>query len=216
LVIGGMSSSGAAAGQEASIRSLAVGDRANVLPANGLVIVTERLAPGVDGVLDPAEAYWPLGFEIDMPRGQLTAFDPRVNPLRRDKVMSADETIVPWLLDGQSRRPFVQLEGRLRALIDTGSGFGLAVSQDAARSLGIVPRVGRDHADIRDPGGGNIPARRIGPSTVHIGALVLRGVPTDLLPQARPGAPVLLGRDALRPFRLTFDPVNRLIRIIPG
>lgn len=216
LMIGGISSGGTVTGQEATVSSLAVGYEDNLLPSRGLVIITERLAPGVDGVLDPTEAYWPLGFEIDLPRGELTAFDPRSTPLRRNQNLQADGTIVPWLTDGQSRRPFVMLEGGRRALLDTGSGFGLAVTEDAAMSLGVMPGRGREHSDIRDLAGGRIAAHRISPATIRLGALVLRGIPTDLLPDARAGSPVLLGRDALRPFRLTFDPVNRLIRIIPG
>jgi predicted aspartyl protease len=216
VTIQGMSGAGMVSGQEVLVRELALGDENNLLPSSGTVIVTDRLAPGVDGVLDPAEAFWPLGFEIDMPRGELTAFDPRLNPVRRNQSLAPDETIVPWLFDAGSRRPFVLLEGRQRALIDTGSGFGLALTEDAARSLGILGGRGREYQDVRDLAGGQIAAHRISPATVHLGNLVLRSIPTDLLPNARTGSPVLLGRDALRPFRLTFDPLNRLIRIIPG
>jgi predicted aspartyl protease len=216
LMLGGISGASTVTGQEVFIRSLADGFQDNILPSSGLVIVTERLAPGIDGVLDPMEAYWPLGFEIDMPRGELTAFDPRATPLRRNQNLQPDGTIVSWLTDGQSRRPFVMLQGGRRALLDTGSGFGLAVTQEAAMSLGIMPGRGREHSDVRDLAGGSIAAHRISPATISIGALVLRGIPTDLLPDARSGSPVLLGRDALRPFRLAFDPVNRLIRIVPG
>jgi len=217
LIIGGMSGAGSVTGQEVLVRSLAIGDKYNLLPSGGLVIVTERLAPGVDGVLDPTEAYGKLGFEIDLPRGEMTAFDPRTSPLRRNQNLSADEAIVPWLTDGQSRRPFVMLEGKLRALLDTGSGFGLALTEETARFLGIISgRRGERSADIRDLAGGQIAAHRISPATVRVGALVLRGVPTDLLANAHAGSPILLGREALRPFRLTFDPLNRLIRIVPG
>jgi len=216
VMIGGMSGAGSVAGREVSVRTFALGEENNVLPLSGLVIVTDNLAPGVDGVLDPAEAYWPLGFEIDMPRGMMTAFDPRVNPLRRDQSSAQDEAIVPWLFDGQSRRPFVMLEGRLRALLDTASGFGLAVTESAAVSLGILGARGGEYRDVRDLAGGQISAHKISPATVRLGNLVLRSVPTDLLSNAKAGAPALLGRDALRPFRLTFDPLNRLIRIVPG
>jgi predicted aspartyl protease len=216
VMIGGLSGAGGVASYEAAIRSLAVGDEQNILPSKGLVIITERLAPGIDGVLDPVEAYWPLGFEIDMARGELSAFDTRESPLRRVANLPPDGTIVPWLMDGQSRRPFVMLEGGRRALLDTGSGFGLAVTEDAARSLGVIPGRGRDYRDVRDLAGGSVPAHRIAPATISIGALVLRGIPTDLLPNARAGSPILLGRDALRPFRLSFDPTARLIRIVPG
>jgi predicted aspartyl protease len=108
------------------------------------------------------------------------------------------------------------LEGGRRALIDTGSGFGLAVTQEAAMSLGIMPARGSEHSDVRDLAGGSIAAHRVSPATISIGSLVLRGIPTDLLPNARSGSPILLGRDALRPFRIAFDPINRLIRIVPG
>jgi predicted aspartyl protease len=216
VMIGGLSGAGNVASYEAVVRSLAVGDEQNILPAKGLVIITERLAPGIDGVLDPVEAYWPLGFEIDMARGEMAAFDSRESPLRRGTNLPPDGTIVSWLTDGQSRRPFVMLEGGRRALLDTGSGFGLAVTEDAARSLGIIPGRGRTRGDVRDLAGGSIPAHRISPTTIRVGALVLRGIPTDLLPNTRAGSPILLGRDALRPFRLSFDPVARLIRIVPG
>lgn len=216
VMIGGLSGGGVVASYEAIVRSLALGDEQNLLPSKGLVLITERLAPGVDGVLDPAEAYGSLGFEIDMVRGEMTAFDPRLAPLRRGASLPSDAAIVSWLMDGQSRRPFVMLEGGRRALLDTGSGFGLAVTEDAARALGIIAGRGRRRGDVRDLAGGSIPAQRISPTTIRLGEMVLRGIPTDLLLSARAASPILLGRDALRPFRLSFDPVSRLIRIMPG
>jgi hypothetical protein len=69
---------------------------------------------------------------------------------------------------------------------------------------------------VRDLGRGNIRARRVAPVTIQIGSLVLRRIPTDLLSGAASGAPVLLGRDALRPFEISFDPVSRLIRLLPA
>jgi predicted aspartyl protease len=215
LSLGGLSGAGTASGQEASLRSLAIGESDNLLPARGLFIVTDRLPPGVDGVLDPTEAYWPLGYTIDLPNNELSAFDPRTTPLRRNDVPSGG-TIVPWISDARSRRPFVMLNGTRRALLDTGSEFGLALSEQEARAIGVIhDGRGRSRDGVRDIGGGEINARRIAPATVNIGSLVLRGVPTDLLAGAHAGAPILLGRDALQPFRLTFDPLNRLIRIAP-
>lgn len=216
ITIGGLSSSRGVAAQQVTVRKFALGDEFNVLPSSGFVIVTNQLAPGVDGVIDPAEVFWPLGFEIDLPRGVINSFDPRLNPLRRNQSLPADGTIVQWLFDGQSRRPFVMLEGGRRALLDTGSEFGLAVTEEAARALGITPGGGRESLSRRDISGGVIPARRVSPATLRLGALVLQGIPTDILQTARAGSPILLGRDALRPFRLTFDPVNRLIRIMSG
>lgn len=214
ITIGGLSASGSVAAQQVRVQRFALGDEYNVMPSSGFVIVINQLAPGVDGVIDPAEVFYPLGFEIDLPRGMINSFDPRLNPLRRNESLPIDGTIVQWLSDGQSRRPFVMLEGGRRALLDTGSEFGLAVTEEAARALGIMPGRGRESVGRRDVSGGIITARRISPATIRLGALVLQGIPTDILQTARAGSPILLGRDALRPFRLTFDPVNRLIRIM--
>ena len=218
--VGGLSGVFAGGGYEGAINSLAVGERENRLPAGRGVVVADVLPPDIDGVLDPAECYPPLGYVIDLPRGELSAFDPRVTPLSPGDV-PAGGAVVAWLSDSNanSRRPFVMLSGGRRALLDTGSGFGLALTPDAARALGIAAVAGgraeRDGRVASDVAGRRVTARRIKSSTVRLGPLVLRNVPTDLLSGASAGAPVLLGRDALRPFRLEFDPINRLIRIAP-
>jgi len=41
---------------------------------------------------------------------------------------------------------------------------------------------------------------------------VLRHVPTDILFGVDDDAPVILGRDVLYPFKITFDPQRRLIQ----
>lgn len=214
IEVGGLSGATASGGQTAFVRGIALGTRENALPARGFTIVAQGLPADIDGVLDPTETFAPLGFVIDIPRGELRAFDPRARPLREGDAPRGG-AVVRWLTDGQSRRPFVMLgEGR-RALLDTGSGFGLAVDESAARSLGILLDEGRRRGSSRDIAGGDIHSRRMRAATVSVGALVLRGVPTDLLVRAQKGAPVILGRDALRPFRLTFDPTNRLVMFEP-
>jgi len=119
---------------------------------------------------------------------------------------------VKWVRSGNDDRPFVRLGDGRQALIDTGSGFGLAVSDGRV--------VGRNHNQqnqgIRDLAGGSISARRVEPVTVSIGPLMLKSVPTDVLFGAPAGTPVIIGRDALYPFRLTFDPTTRLIEITPA
>jgi predicted aspartyl protease len=212
--IGGLSGAGNATGREALVRQLAIGDEGNLLPSRGEVIVTGGLPQDIDGVLDPTESYWPLGYVIDLPRGEISAFDPRTNPLRRGDEPRGG-TVVNWIFQGGSRRPFVALQGGQRALIDTGSGFGLAVSEEAARLLGLISRDGREKGSVRDLGGGRVFARRIAPANVRVGSMELRRVPTDLLTGSASGSPILLGREALAPFRLTFDPVNKLIQIAP-
>ncbi|MGB8507856.1 MAG: aspartyl protease family protein [Pyrinomonadaceae bacterium] len=211
IEVGGLSGLSVAGGRKAFTHSIAVGTSENFLPSQGLVIVAEGLPPDADGILDPTEVYAPLGYVIDLPGGELSAFDPRRFPVRLAEAQR-DAAIVPWLTDGSTRRPFVMLgEGR-RALLDTGSGLGLAVNESSAGALGIAVGIGaRERDSTRDLAGGRISSRRVSAATVHIGALVLRGVPTDVLLSAQRDAPVLLGRDALRPFRITFDPLNRLI-----
>jgi len=214
IELGGLSGATVGGGRRAFIKSLAAGSRENLLPARGLFVVAPGLPPDVDGVLDPSESFTPYGFSIDMPRGLLTAFDPRQRPLRTADA-PPEGAVVRWLSEGGNSRPFVQLAEGRRALLDTGSGFGLAVDHTAARALGIVPADPRGEKGARDIAGGRVVARRIRSATVNVGPLVLRGVPTDLLVEAQKGAPVILGRDALRPFRLTFDPLSRLIMFEP-
>ena len=200
----------AVAAHEASIDSLAVGDSENYLPAKGAVIVTSGLPRDLDGVIDPTEAFSPLGYVIDFPRYELSAFDPRDNPVRLSQ--QPDEgTVVQWLRESHGRRPFVMLDNGDRALLDTGSSLGFAVKEnsrgdDGQRTSGY---------EVRDVGGGRISARRTAPTTISIGSLTLRRIPTDVISGAEVDAPVLLGVSALRPFRLRFDPVHRLIEIAP-
>jgi predicted aspartyl protease len=212
--IGGLSGSASGTGREAKLRSLAIGDKGNRLPSQSNVIVTNSLPQGVDGVLDPTEAFWPLGYVIDLPQGTIGAFDPRTSPLKVEDTPRGG-AVVQWIFDGGTRRPFVRLENGRRALIDTGSGFGLALSEAEAESMGVVPRGRKNSSEVRDLGGGSVSAHRITSLTVRIGPMALRNVPTDLLYGASAAAPIILGRDALYPFKLAFDPLNRLVSITP-
>ncbi len=214
IEIGGLSNKRIGGARKALGATFALGSRENLLPGRGFAIVSDGLPADLDGVLDPTEALWPLGYTIDMQTRTLSAFDPRTSPLRASDAPEGG-AVVRWLTESGSRRPYVMLAGGRRALVDTGSGFGLAVNAEAARALGISVTEGREHEGTRDLAGGQVFARRVRPATVHVGALALRGVPTDFLAGAGREAPVLLGRDALRPFELTFDPVNRLIRFRP-
>ncbi|HZI18551.1 MAG TPA: pepsin/retropepsin-like aspartic protease family protein [Pyrinomonadaceae bacterium] len=213
--LGGLSGRTIGGAAKAFPRSLALGSRENLLPSRGFVVVAPALPEGLDGVLDPSESYHPLGFVVDMPRGEIRAFDPRLTPLRAGDHPPGGATL-RWLTDGRTRRPFVALDGGRRALLDTGSAYGLAVDEHAARSLGIEVGGGRERGERRDIAGGSVAARRIRPATVNLGPLALRRVPTDLLLRAEKGAPVILGRDALRPFEIIFDPASRLVMLKPG
>jgi len=213
--LGGLSGRTAGGAVKAFPRSLAVGFRENLLPSRGFVAVAPGLPEGVDGVLDPSETYHPHGFVVDMPRGEIRAFDPRATPLRAGDHPPGGAT-VRWLTDGRTRRPFVALTAGRRALLDTGSAYGLAVDEAAARALGIEVEGGRDRGERRDVAGGSVSTRRVRPGTVSLGPLALRRVPTDLLLRAEKGAPIILGRDALRPFEIVFDPVSRLVMLKPG
>jgi hypothetical protein len=149
-----------------------------------------------------------------MPNQRIEALDTRSDGLK-NAAPPPDGAIVPWLRSGESNRPIVRLDDGRMALVDTGSRFGLAVSQSQAIIVGnnnsTSGRLGS-----RDLGGGAIYSRRVLPTTVSFGGLVLRRVPTDILFGVEKDAPVILGRDALYPFRITFDPSGRLIEFAPG
>ena len=80
----------------ATIRSLAIGDSENYLPAKGLAMITSGLPRDIDGVLDPTESFEPLGYVIDIPRHEVSAFEPKELPLRIDQ-QPAEGAVVPWL-----------------------------------------------------------------------------------------------------------------------
>jgi len=207
LSVAGLSGTGSIA-RQASIESLAIGDRENVLPGKGEVMVSSGLPRDLDGLLDPTEALSPFGYVIDIPRHEISAFDPQMTPVRMNN-QPEEGAVVPWLLERSGRRPFVQLDDGQRALLDTGSGLGLAIRESG-------PRNQETAASVRDIGGGSISARRVAARTISIGSLTLRRIPTDLVSGAEADAPVLLGLSALRPFRLCFDPAHRLIEIAPS
>lgn len=209
---GGLSASPIVSDQEATIDHLALGTSDNQVPAKFVAAVAFRLPSGIDGILDPADAFSPLGYSIDLPNRELQAFDSKAHRLRvTDKLDGG--TVVQWVRERGSNRPFVRLgDGRL-ALLDTGSGFGLAITE-----TGVVAGMnqGKHGRGVRDLGGGRVESRRVAPATVSIGDLVLRGVPTDILTGVASDTPVILGRDALYPFRITFDPTAQLIAIEPA
>ena len=207
--LAGITGNEAIEGRESVIRSLALGEPDNLLPANSRAMITTNLPASIDGILDTTEAFWPWGYSIDLPNHQIEAFDPTLTPVRASHP-PPEGTVVRWVTESGSRRPFVRLsDGRL-ALLDTGSGFGLALSGASAGEART-----RSRGDVQDIGGGTVMSRRVQPSTVSIGSLTLRGVPTDILSGVERNSPILLGRDALDPFKLVFDPLNRLIAIQP-
>jgi len=116
--------------------------------------------------------------------------------------------VVSWQQQGGSHRPFVMLSTGEQALIDTGSSLGFAVRDS---NTAFTPSRGSAVHDV----GGSVSAHRVAPRTVSVGSLVLRNVPTDVISGIASDAPVLLGLNALRPFRLRFDPLHRLIEIAP-
>jgi hypothetical protein len=193
----------------ASIQSLAIGDSDNYLPVKGEAFVITGLPGDLDGVLDPTEGFSPLGYVIDLPHRELSSFDPRTNPIRINE-QPEEGAVVQWLREARGRRPFVMLDNGDRALIDTGSNLGLAIRDSGPRDSKAPVN------SVRDVGGGTISARRVAATTISIGALTLRRIPTDLVSGTDSTAPVLLGLSALRPFRLRFDPVHRLIEIAPS
>ncbi|HKZ77636.1 MAG TPA: aspartyl protease family protein [Pyrinomonadaceae bacterium] len=207
-LLGGLSGFGSISDREATIHQIALGERENLLPSESRAVIAPSLPAGLDGILDPTQAYHPLGYSIDLPRRRIEAFDPHINPLSTAQ-QPPGGTVVRWAREAGTKRPFVRLaDGRL-ALVDTGSGFGFAVSEPR------MAAVSKSHAGVRDLSGATIHSRRVAPTEVTIGSLVLRGLPTDVLSGTEKGAPTILGRDALYPFRITFDPLKWLIEFAP-
>jgi len=206
-LVGGLTTTPIASHEETHASRLSLGTINNEVPAQPTFAVVDSLPGSLDGILDPADLFGTLAYSIDLPNHQLLAFDAKSNGLNL-KTPPRDGAIVRWVRSGGSDRPFVKLgDGRL-ALIDTGSSFGLAVNQPGPP--------GRNHIDrVSDLGGGSVGVREVAPTTVSIGELVLRSVPTDLLSGVPNDTPLLLGRRALYPFKITFDPVSRLIIFEP-
>jgi aspartyl protease len=192
-----------------TVQTIALGDSHNSLPARRTeVLVSSGLPRDLDGLLDPNDAFGQLGYSIDIPHQELSFFDPRESALST-RSQPAGGAVVSWQEQGNSRRPFVTLSTGEQALIDTGSSLGFAV-----RDSGPPSMASRSSA-VHDVGG-TVSTHRVAPRTVSIGALVLQNVPTDIISGATSDAPVLLGLNALRPFRLRFDPLHRLIEIAPS
>jgi Aspartyl protease len=193
--------------REIALPDFSVGEKGNVFPAGQVALVTS-LPGGVDGVLDPTTAYLPFGCMIDLRSHRMVGFNPLIAPLSLAE-MPDGGVVVRWLTRGAAPQPFVKLDNGELALLDTGSALGLGLPGQRPLSAH------RSSRTINDMGGGRVEVRRVQPVTVSVGSLVLRRVPTDILLDAGPGAPIILGRAALYPFRLSFDPLHRLIELAP-
>ena len=206
-LVGGLSTAPIASDQETRISGLALGDRNNNVRGSFSAAVVADLPGSIDGVLDPTEVFGPYGYSVDIPNRELRVFDTAAQRLRVTDVPK-DGAVVRWVREAGSERPFVRLgDGRL-ALIDTGSTLGFALNEPGRGD-------GSNHIITHDLGGGRVQSRRVTPQTVYIGALVLNKVPTDVLTGVAPGTPLILGRGALFPFKITFDPASRLIAFEP-
>jgi predicted aspartyl protease len=208
ITLGGLSGAKGSSNRQALINQIALGDSSNRLPSPQTALIVS-LPAAIDGILDPTETYAPYGYSIDLPNELIHAFAGSL----QDRQPPSGGAIVPWISRADDSRPFVKLRDGRTALVDTGSSFGLAVSD---RDAVIVGSNRNGSMVVRDIGGGNISSRRVAPTTVSIGELELRGVPTDILFGIELDAPVILGRDALRPFQITFDPRRRLIEFNPA
>jgi hypothetical protein len=208
-LVGGLSTMRIAANEEARADRVALGTSSNTVPGTPSLAIVQTLPGALDGILDPTDLFESLAYSIDLPNRQLLAFDAKASGLDLSH-NPPDGAVVRWMHEADSERPFVRLgDGRL-ALLDTGSGFGLAVNQASVSNS-------RNHGrrEVGDLGGGAVQSREISPATISIGVLVLRGVPADLLIGVPPGTPLILGRRALDPFKITFDPSARLIAFEP-
>ena len=203
-ITGGLSSTPIQSNQEASFSDLAIGYANNHLPAAVRAAVVQTLPGSIDGILDPAEIFGSLSFSVNFQKREIRTLETKY--LSQSRRLEGEGTIVKWVTEHGGHRPFVRLaDGRL-ALIDTGSTFGLAFSQPRTTKPS-TPRA------VHDLGGGSVEVRQVPPRTVTIGSLVLRNIPTEILINSAPGTPVILGRRALNPFKITFDRASSLIAI---
>jgi len=197
-------------GQETVVNQLSIGEVTNTVATGHKALIVPTLPVGIDGILDPTAAFAPLGYVIDIPGKQLRALD-KTTRLRMGEEPPGG-TVVRWIRQAHDGRPYVRLGDNRLALIDTGSGFALAVIGT------VVGPNGKNEArktSVHDLNGGSFTARTVAPTTVSIGSLVLRNIPTEVLINTQFDAPVILGRSALYPFRITFDPASKLIEIAP-
>jgi hypothetical protein len=204
-LVGGLSTSPITSNEETKLSSLALGQPNNRISTRAVAAVVASLPGSIDGILDPTDVFSPLGYSVDLANHELRVFEGRL----RANDDPPGGAVVRWV---GNDRPFVRFsDGRL-ALIDTGSGFGLALTD--GRVIG-----GRNHPEVEnrtDLGGGRVQSQPIAPQRVSMGPLVLNGVPADVLTGVAPGTPNILGRRALFPFKITFDPVSRLISFEPA
>jgi hypothetical protein len=208
-LVGGLSTSPIVSNQEARLSGLSLGTPRNRISTNAVAAVVASLPGSIDGILDPTDVFSPLGYSVDLPNRELRVFDPASQGLRLNRV-PRDGAVVRWVREAGNDRPFVRLgDGRL-ALIDTGSGFGLALTDGR-----VIARGHREVENRHDLGGGRVQSQEIEPQRVSIGALVLNGVPSDVLNGVAAGTPNILGRRALFPFKISFDPAARLISFEP-
>jgi hypothetical protein len=208
-LVGGLSTSPISSDQEARVSAIALGARDNSVPGSFVAAVVTNLPGSIDGVLDPTDVFKPFGYSVDLPNHELRVFDTATYRVRLTDV-PRDGAVVRWVREAGSDRPFVRLEDGRLALLDTGSGFGLALNESRQAR-------GSNHSNdtTHDLSGGTVQSRQVAPQTVSIGALVLKGVPTDVLTGVAPGTPIILGRRALFPFKITFDPSSKLISFEP-
>lgn len=209
-IVGGLSTSPITSNEESIPNKISLGQSTNIVPGKPILAIVPTLPGAIDGILDPTNLFGGMAYSIDLPNQQLLVFDGAANGLDLRRVPK-DGAVVRWVREGGSQRPFVKLgDGRL-ALLDTGSGFGLAVN-DSASNFGK----NQIRRGVTDLGGGAVQSRAVVPTTISIGDLVLRNIPTDVLIAAPAGTPLILGRRALFPFKITFDPSARLIEFEPS
>ena len=131
----GLSATSISSNQETRISKLALGNRDNTISSIVVAAVVPILPGSVDGILDPTQVFGSLSYSIDLPRQQLVVFDSGKGNLK-SSTSSTEGVVVPWIKVGTSHRPYVRLDNGQLALIDTGSGFGLAFSDNPSQRSG--------------------------------------------------------------------------------
>jgi hypothetical protein len=162
--------------------------------------------------------------EIDYARRRVRLLDPRVHRVGADPPDRPDEQVVPMPVS--ELRPYVDIElgdGKVRALIDTGSTGSISISDEKAAELGIAVDPHAPRRKWRNVLGTSISAIQRVPS-VKLGHLTLADVEIDIGLREESGVRIermglkdeaLLGQAVLRDFVVRFDYPRKKLGLTP-
>ena len=110
-VMGGLTSAKISSNREVVISQMSVGDRGNSLPSPQTAVIVSSLAPGIDGILDPTEAYSAARFARRLHVTYESVGDPRREVVQSQRILGLPVT---QFYDGSGKRTAVHV-GEIKA-----------------------------------------------------------------------------------------------------